>query len=443
MFRKITINIKNFGPIREETTISLAPFMLFTGVSGLGKSYLAMLVHYVYRILCGGELDVFFKTKNIDFEALRAQSNGEEIVACEVYNNELTEWIDKRALLFMQDMLGNPKFKAEIHIGLPDLPEKLTFYYCSKKLGINAAVKTNAPEENTEMEFIRLDNATLYLPPGLGSDFGSYVVFLACKNFFRRHYGIENNNTFFMPPSRGSLVAVPDELIARMRDTMGMYTVFLNNLSTLKGYKFQMEPTETSEKASNYLCNEVLHGDIQLKDGDIIYHVDDDDLPITAAASSIKELAPFALMIQKKLLGDYSVLFEEPESHLHPEMQVKVADLLSYALQEGTHLQVTTHSDYFLRRINDLIRLHQLRLQLNDEEKFQNFCQRYHYDSGLALSSHDVNAYYLSADEQGNVHVKLQDTSHGIPFDTFDKVLDAQMASSSALYEAVEYGWDE
>ena len=437
MFRQITITVKDFGPIRQKTTLSLAPLMLFTGVSGLGKSYLAMLVHYVYRVLSGVELDAFFKAQHINFEALRAQSNGKEIVACEVTSEELVQWIDKHALLFMQDMLCNPEFKAEIHIDLPHLPEKFTFYYQRKE------VKIKGTEEKNEVQLIRLDNDTFYIPQGLGADFGIYMMFLACKSFFHRHYDIKNNYTFFLPPSRGSLVAVPDELVARMRDTRGLYKVFLNDLSALKGHIYRRKSSKTGEKASSYLCNEVLHGDIQLKDNDIIYHVNDDDLPITAAASSIKELAPFALMIQKKMLGDYSVLFEEPESHLHPEMQVKVADLLSYALQEGAHLQVTTHSDYFLRRINDLIRLYQLRLQLNDEAKYEAFCARYHYDSSLALSPREVKAYYLSTDAQGNVQVNQQNSDKGIPFDTFDKVIDAQMSASAALYDAVEYGCSE
>lgn len=73
-----------------------------------------------------------------------------------------------------------------------------------------------------------------------------------------------------------------------------------------------------------------------------------------ASAASIKELAPFVIMLQKGLVGLYSIMFEEPETNLHPELQIKVADILAQLLHTKCRFQVTTHSDYFLRRINDL-----------------------------------------------------------------------------------------
>lgn len=78
------------------------------------------------------------------------------------------------------------------------------------------------------------------------------------------------------------------------------------------------------------LSLDMLHGNISLKNNDLCCTQSYGEIPITAAASSVKELAPFALMLQKGIVGDYSILFEEPESHLHPDMQIKVADLLAY-----------------------------------------------------------------------------------------------------------------
>ena len=219
---------------------------------------------------------------------------------------------------------------------------------------------------------------------------------------------------------------------------MGMYQEFLSDLSYLKSRETNRKPSTNLKTAQLILQKEILQGDIIIKESELVYHVNTIDIPITAAASSIKEISPFALMIQKKVLGNYSVLFEEPESHLHPELQVKVAELMGYALQEGTHLQITTHSDYILRHLNDLIRLHLLKKLMTDED-FTSYCEKTRYNPNITINPLDVAAFYLFVDEHGNSIIKQQDTSKGIPFDTFEEVIKSQMGRSVDLYEQVEY----
>ena len=42
----IEIQIEQLGPIRD-SKIVLKPFMFFSGESGTGKSYTALLIHYI------------------------------------------------------------------------------------------------------------------------------------------------------------------------------------------------------------------------------------------------------------------------------------------------------------------------------------------------------------------------------------------------------------
>ena len=44
--RTVTFNITKLGAIRD-SKIELKPLMLFSGESGLGKSYAAFLIHYL------------------------------------------------------------------------------------------------------------------------------------------------------------------------------------------------------------------------------------------------------------------------------------------------------------------------------------------------------------------------------------------------------------
>ena len=47
---------------------------------------------------------------------------------------------------------------------------------------------------------------------------------------------------------------------------------------------------------------------------------------------------------------------DEPEAHLHPEMQVRVASFLATLLSHGVRVVLTTHSDFFVSQFNNMIR---------------------------------------------------------------------------------------
>ena len=170
--------------------------------------------------------------------------------------------------------------------------------------------------------------------------------------YIKSIFGINQRSTFLLPPSRGGIVCLND--IGRSALT-GMYKEFMWDLSSLKTAS---PGNEATNDYGSVLSRTLIDGTINLHNNDLYYEQQPyGEIPIMAGAASIKELAPFAIMLQKGLVGDYSIMFEEPETNLHPELQIKVADILAQLLHKGCRFQVTTHSDYFLRRINDLLRL--------------------------------------------------------------------------------------
>ena len=51
----ISIRVHRFGPL-EKVSFKLAPMMIFTGKSSLGKSYANYLVYYLMSSICNGRL---------------------------------------------------------------------------------------------------------------------------------------------------------------------------------------------------------------------------------------------------------------------------------------------------------------------------------------------------------------------------------------------------
>lgn len=78
--------------------------------------------------------------------------------------------------------------------------------------------------------------------------------------------------------------------------------------------------------------------------------------PPSRASSMLTELAPILLALKGDICQTDQLTIDEPEAHLHPAMQRKVASLLMDVVNHGIGITVTTHSDFFLGEINNLIR---------------------------------------------------------------------------------------
>ena len=84
------------------------------------------------------------------------------------------------------------------------------------------------------------------------------------------------------------------------------------------------------------------------------------DLPLTQASSMVSELAPIVLYLRHLVrLGDVLII-EEPEAHLHPAMQVEVTRRLAELVEAGVRIVITTHSEWVLEELANLIRLSQV-----------------------------------------------------------------------------------
>lgn len=78
------------------------------------------------------------------------------------------------------------------------------------------------------------------------------------------------------------------------------------------------------------------------------------------ASSMLSELAPLLLVLKSSGLFVDHLTIDEPEAHLHPEMQIKVASFLAELVNEGMGIILTTHSEFFVAQFNNMIRAYEL-----------------------------------------------------------------------------------
>ena len=83
-------------------------------------------------------------------------------------------------------------------------------------------------------------------------------------------------------------------------------------------------------------------------------------LPLMNASSMVSELAPVVLYLRHIVLPEDLLVVEEPESHLHPAMQVEFARQLAAVVNSGIRVVITTHSECLLGALANLVKSSEL-----------------------------------------------------------------------------------
>ena len=85
-----------------------------------------------------------------------------------------------------------------------------------------------------------------------------------------------------------------------------------------------------------------------------------EDLPLMRTSSMITELTPVVLYLRYRVSPGDVLIIEEPEAHLHPGMQTVFAREIARLVRSGVRVLMTTHSEWFLEQIGNLVRLSSL-----------------------------------------------------------------------------------
>ena len=84
------------------------------------------------------------------------------------------------------------------------------------------------------------------------------------------------------------------------------------------------------------------------------------DLALANASSMVSELAPVVLYLRHMIESGNVLIVEEPESHLHPAMQVAFMRQLAALVQAGIRVIFTTHSEWLLEELANIVRRSEL-----------------------------------------------------------------------------------
>ena len=400
----IRIIIDKLGPITD-SEIVFKPFMVFTGESGLGKSYTALLWYNLITSLTPMRLQEFI-TKKI---------NGSVKEELTFKFKDFRMWLNQNTAAFLGYLLGNNNFNCQVNYVFEiddDIPVEM------KRLHDEDASGFTRYSINGDIDVFPLDLEDNILM--MSFSLHGYLSELCFgKNYLR---------PLILPPARAAFMG------ANTTSPIGMYRDFLAQLDDLK------TPSRTISPDNQFFVNYIAKlsdGEIVLENGSVFLQFESGEkIPVSAAASSVKELMPFLLMLQNGKIRQYnSLLFEEPEAHVHPKKQFLLMDMLARCCNKGMLIQMTTHSDYLLGRMNQLLVLGKIREK--SMEAFEIFCKEHQFNKNLYLHTEQIGGYYFKR-ENDRVVIEEQDLSLGLPFNSFENTVKSQMELSADINDLAE-----
>ena len=391
----IEISVRNFGPV-SEANINLRPLTVFIGPSNTGKTYLSSLIYALHGAFDGfsaflnhfiqdslGDIVYMwhnepseaqkeslpiFKKLNTEgrpftFSDLPQEIRDEVQVYIEdppILLNQLESCLDINSPSDMRKSTGGIRTETEISVEVSEENQKFWDFKMTVT-GSGTTVRSSVDEN---------------MPLSSGSEPRSDDKF-GLNSYLRSLNRLSKSagEVYYLPATRSGIMqshaVIASSLVARATragfERAPEVPLFAGGISDFLQkiilYKADKNPNSEMMVIADALEANVLYGEIIWQPSpsgypEFLYRPQEmaEEIRLTQASSMVSELAPLILFIRGLLYPGDTLIIEEPEAHLHPGAQTEIAATLARLVRAGVRVVVTTHSDWLLKEIGNLIR---------------------------------------------------------------------------------------
>ena len=137
------------------------------------------------------------------------------------------------------------------------------------------------------------------------------------------------------------------------------YLVRINEISNSMN-SGRLRVDESVARIVQTLNESLISGEIIVQDAEygppeFMYSHNGTYIPMTRSSSMVTELAPIVLFLRNFVTPGDLLIIEEPEAHLHPAAQQKMAAALSFMVRNGLRVLITTHSHYMVEQMSTFV----------------------------------------------------------------------------------------
>lgn len=363
------LSIRNVGKLKE-ADVEINGITVIAGENNTGKSTIGKVLFSIFQSLYKLDDQIIREKRNTikhNLELLYVHATGSFF-----YNVEFKEIIDEiliegskydieilknKILEFISN--NSEKTKNEI----PEEPVKRIFDLLKipKKSFVLAILNRNFSNEFNN----QITNIYTELVGNIKLKIQDKESFLSIENNIIKEIKNEHflNTEIVYIDDPFILDDLTDELFVRNAIKNTDYNTIYNHKNYLKYKLIQKKGSLVDEIILNsklekfYLkLNELFEGDIILSNrGNYVYRRKNkgNELNLINLSAGLKSFAVLKMLfINNTLQENGTIILDEPEIHLHPEWQIKFAELIVLLQKEfKMHILLTTHSPYFLKAI--------------------------------------------------------------------------------------------
>lgn len=439
MDKSWVLHVENFAKIKS-ADIKISPLMCFVGDNNSGKSYLMSLL---WGILTLGK-DMFPKKARESRRYKRCEnwlsdnlnkniSITEETAQLYIdWFNEMLKYNKKTLLkqLFNYDVeaekieIRDYRRKGNILIRWDENQKR----YTTTRNAIIFPIQDNCTRD--ELLNINAYICWYILMHGIASSLYSPVV-----------KGRRTGEPIYLPASRTGFMLTYQQLLEKsIKSSFSLSVDEGNSVLTLPYVDFlqliiKFEPNKKVKHPDiiQFIESDMTGGSINVKKEfvpDIKYKPTNTnkELPLFVASSVVSEVSPILLTL-KSNINFKSIIIEEPEAHLHPELQQKMAQVIIRLMNSGVSVWITTHSETILQHINNMIKL-------KKNKRSKELREEYSYKEEDLVDIKDVSMYQFSENEkQRTVIEDLKSNENGFVVPTFNNALQSIVDEVYAFQE--------
>lgn len=420
-----TLTVEGFGPIKS-ASIRPAPLTLLVGKNNTGKSYMASLLWALMarsQSIASEHYDRLGPPPWLT-QALQ-QARDEYIIVDGDGWASIAEWMTQAISKGAKELCRNA-------LGPAVRPPKLARIIVQSYPGNRRHRIRRAPASEYTRDASDISTEQLRGPsrPGFG-DLSVRAKSLTSNLADELIAGFPFHTCLYIPAARTGLLVARRTIVSgllRALDASGnsieqssLPPPIAEFMLTLNAIEEPFDPPtdSTQDRIAAMIEAEILSGSVVIdpENGEIVFRpgTTREQIALSHTSSLVTELAPFVAFLRAQYLPD-TIIFEEPEAHLHLDAQRTLARALVRLVNAGTRLIITTHSDTLLQQINILIHLH-------GHPQRERLMQEFGYQTDELLDPEKARGYLFDPTPEGTITREMEKKRGGFVEPTINSVI--------------------